>query len=124
MTLGLKDTADFKIPTRNLIDDDNNFNYNTSGSINAYDRTYLDIINANRTFFFPPANVLVERSTDGGSTWTTVDTSTYTTQQRGNLLCGNGASLGIGTGNASTSQMLRMVLFIRPCIHKMEYCWT
>lgn len=110
MTLGLKDTADFKIPTRNLIDDDNNFNYNTSGSINAYDRTYLDIINANRTFFFPPANVLVERSTDGGSTWTTVDTSTYTTQQRGNLLCGNGASLGIGTGNASTSQMLRITL--------------
>lgn len=110
MVLALKDTADFPIPTKNIVDNDVNFNYATSGSINAYDRTYLDIINANRTFFFPPANVLVERSTDGGSTWTTVDTSTYTTQQRGNLMCGVGSSLNIGTGNASTSQMLRVTL--------------
>lgn len=110
MVLALKDTADFPIPTKNIVDNDVNFNYATSGSINAYDRTYLDIINANRTFFFPPANVLVERSTDSGSTWTTVDTSTYTTQQRGNLMCGVGSSLNIGTGNASTSQMLRVTL--------------
>lgn len=110
MVLALKDTADFPISTKTLIDNDANFNYTTSGSINAYDRTYLDIINANRTFFFPPANVLIERSTDSGSTWTTVDTSTYTTQQRGNLMCGVGASLGIGTGNAATTQQLRVTL--------------
>lgn len=110
MVLALKDTADFKIPTKNIVDNDANFNYATVGGINAYDRTYLDIINANRTFFFPPANVLIERSTDSGSTWTTVNTSTYTTQQRGNLMCGIGASLGIGTGNAATTQQLRITL--------------
>lgn len=110
MVLALKDTADFPISTKTLIDNDANFNYATVGSINAYDRTYLDIINANRTFFFPPANVLIERSTDSGSTWTTVNTSTYTTQQRGNLMCGIGASLGIGTGNAATTQQLRITL--------------
>lgn len=110
MVLALKDTADFPIPTKNIIDNDNNFNYTTAGSINAYDRTYLDIINANRTKFFPPDKVLIERSTDGGSTWTTVDTSTYTTAQRGNLMSDIGATLNIGTGNPTTSQQLRVTL--------------
>lgn len=110
MVLALKDTADFPIPTKNIVDNDNNFNYTTAGSINAYDRTYLDIINANRTKFFPPDKVLIERSTNGGSTWTTVDTSTYTTQQRGNLMSDIGATLNIGTGNPTTSQQLRVTL--------------
>lgn len=111
MVLSLKDTADFKIPTKNLVDNDANFNYNTIDSINAYDRTYLDIINANRSFFFPPANVLIERSTDSGSTWTTVSTSDYSTENRGKMFSNVGASgLSIGTGNASTTQQLRVTM--------------
>ena len=110
MVLSLKDTADFKIPTKNLIDNDANFNYTTSGSINAYDRTYLDIINASRTKFFPPDKLLIERSTDGGSTWTTLTTSDFNTENRGKMMSDIGASLNIGTGNPTTSQQLRVTL--------------
>lgn len=110
MVLALKDTADFPIPTKNIVDNDANFNYATVGGINAYDRTYLDIINANRSFFFPPANVLIERSTDSGSTWTTVSTSTFSNENRGKIFCGIGAALGIGTGNAATTQQLRITM--------------
>ena len=110
MVLALKDTADFVIPTKNLTDSDASYNYNTSGSINAYDRTYLDIINANRSLFFPPANVLIERSTDSGSTWTTVSTSDFSNENRGKMFSGIGASLNIGTGNAATTQQLRITM--------------
>lgn len=110
MVLALKDTADFPIPTKNIVDNDANFNYSTVDSINAYDRTYLDIINANRTFFFPPANVLIERSTDSGSTWTTVSTSDFSNENRGKLLSDIETSLAIGTGNAATTQQLRVTL--------------
>jgi hypothetical protein len=111
MVLALKDPADFKIPTNDIIDDDANFNYKTVDSINAYDRTYLDIINANRSFFFPPANVVIERSTDGGSTWTTVTTDSFSTENRGKMFSSIGsASLYIGTGNASLSQQLRVTM--------------
>lgn len=111
MVLSLKDTADFKIPTKNIVDNDANFNYSTVDSINAYDRTYLSIINANRSFFFPPANVLIERSTDGGSTWTTVSTSDYSNENRGKMFSDVGASgLSIGTGNAALTQQLRVTM--------------
>lgn len=111
MVLSLKDTADFKIPTKNIVDNDANFNYSTIDSINAYDRTYLSIVNANRSFFFPPANVLIERSTDGGSTWTTVSTSDYSNENRGKMFSDVGASgLTIGTGNAALTQQLRVTM--------------
>lgn len=111
MVLALKDTADFKIPTKNIVDNDSNFNYSTVDSINAYDRTYLSIVNANRSFFFPPANVLIERSTDGGSTWTTVSTSDYSNENRGKMFSDVGASgLTIGTGNAALTQQLRVTM--------------
>ena len=111
MVLALKDTADFPISTKTLIDNDANFNYSTVDSINAYDRTYLSIINANRSFFFPPANVLIERSTDGGSTWTTVSTSDYSNENRGKMFSDVGASgLAIGAGNAALTQQLRVTM--------------
>lgn len=110
MVLALKDTADFPIPTKNIVDNDNNFNYTTAGSINAYDRTYLDIINANRTKFFPYGKVLIERSTDSGSTWTTVSTSDFSNENRGNLMSDVGTSLYIGVGNAALTQQLRVTL--------------
>lgn len=110
MVLALKDTADFPISTKTLIDNDANFNYDTHDAINAYDRTYLDIINANRTKFFPYDKVLIERSTDSGSTWTTVDTSGFSNENRGKLMSDIGANLYIGTGNAALSQQLRVTL--------------
>lgn len=110
MVLALKDTADFKIPTKNIVDNDSSFNYSTANSINAYDRTYLDIINANRTKFFPYGKVLIERSTDSGSTWTTVSTSDFSNENRGNLMSDVGTSLYIGVGNAALTQQLRVTL--------------
>lgn len=74
--LSLKDIADFKIPASGLIDDsDTAFSYYKSGDVTLYDRSYIQSTNANRTWFFPADNVLIERSTDGGATWTTVPTS-------------------------------------------------
>lgn len=110
MVLALKDTADFKIPTKNLTDTDTNFNYSTIDNINAYDRTYLDIINANRSFFFPPDKVLIERSTDSGSTWTEVTTTDFSTENRGKLFSDIETSLAIGTGNAASTQQLRITM--------------
>lgn len=110
MVLALKDTADFPISTKTIIDNDANFNYDTHDAINAYDRTYLDIINANRTKFFPYDKVLIERSTDSGSTWTTVDTSGFSNENRGKLMSDIGATLYLGTGNAALTQQLRVTL--------------
>lgn len=110
MVLALKDTADFVIPTKNLTDSDTSYNYNTANSINAYDRTYLDIINANRTKFFPPDKVVVERSTDSGSTWTTLSTSDFSNENRGKLMSDVGTGLYIGVGNATLAQQLRVTL--------------
>ena len=110
MVLALKDTADFVIPTKNLTDSDTSYNYSTANSINAYDRTYLDIINANRTKFFPPDKVVVERSTDSGSTWTTLSTSDFSNENRGNLMSDVGTGLNIGVGNAALTQQLRVTL--------------
>lgn len=110
MVLALKDTADFPIPTKNIVDNDANFNYSTNNSINAYDRTYLDIINANRTKFFPYNKVVIERSTDSGSTWTTLSTSDFSNENRGKLMSDVGASLYIGVGNAALTQQLRVTL--------------
>ena len=111
MVLALKDTADFPIPTKNIVDNDTNFNYNTTDAINAYDRTYIDIVNANRTKFFPYASVMIERSTDAGSTWTTVDTSTISNTVRANLMSDvGGGNISIGTGNADINQQLRITL--------------
>lgn len=110
MVLALKDTADFPIPTKNIVDNDANFNYSTANSINAYDRTYLDIVNANRTKFFPPDKVVVERSTDSGSTWTTLSTSDFSNENRGKLMSDVGTSLYIGVGNAALTQQLRVTL--------------
>ena len=110
MVLALKDTADFPIPTKNIVDNDSSFNYSTANSINAYDRTYLDIINANRTKFFPYDKVVVERSTDSGSTWTTLSTSDFSNANRGNLMSDVGTNLYIGTGNAALTQQLRVTL--------------
>ena len=110
MVLALKDTADFPIPTKNIVDNDGNFNYSTANSINAYDRTYLDIINANRTKFFPYDKVVVERSTDSGSTWTTLSTSDFSNENRGKLMSDVGTNLYIGVGNAALTQQLRVTL--------------
>lgn len=59
--------------------------YGTAGSINLYDRMYLDCINANRSAFFPGENVFIEHSIDGGSTWTEYTTSQFTVSSRKNL---------------------------------------
>ena len=59
--------------------------YGTAGSINLYDRMYLDCINANRSAFFPGENVYIEHSTDGGSSWTEYTTSQFTISSRKNL---------------------------------------
>ena len=59
--------------------------YGTAGSINLYDRMYLDCINANRSAFFPGENVYIEHSTDGGSSWTEYTTSQFAVSSRKNL---------------------------------------
>lgn len=59
--------------------------YGTAGSVNLYDRTYLDCINANRSAFFPGENVYIEHSTDGGSSWTEYTTSQFSVSSRKNL---------------------------------------
>ena len=59
--------------------------YGTAGSVNLYDRMYLDCINANRSAFFPGENVYIEHSTDGGSSWTEYTTSQFTVSSRKNL---------------------------------------
>lgn len=59
--------------------------YGTAGSVNLYDRMYLDCINANRSAFFPGENVSIEHSIDGGSTWTEYTTSQFTVSSRKNL---------------------------------------
>ena len=59
--------------------------YGTAGSINLYDRMYLDCINANRSAFLPGENVFIEHSTDGGSSWTEYTTSQFNVSSRKNL---------------------------------------
>ena len=59
--------------------------YGTAGSVNLYDRMYLDCINANRSAFFPGENVYIEHSTDGGSSWTEYTTSQFSVSSRKNL---------------------------------------
>ena len=59
--------------------------YGTAGSVNLYDRMYLDCINANRSAFFPGENVYIEHSTDGGSSWTEYTTSQFAVSSRKNL---------------------------------------
>lgn len=59
--------------------------YRTAGSINLYDRMYLDCINANRSAFFPGENVYIEHSTNGGSSWTEYTTSQFSVNNRKNL---------------------------------------
>ena len=59
--------------------------YGTAGSVNLYDRMYLDCINANRSAFFPGENVSIEHSTDGGSSWTEYTTSQFAANSRKNL---------------------------------------
>ena len=59
--------------------------YGTAGSVNLYDRMYLDCINANRSAFFPGENVYIEHSTDGGSSWTEYTTSQFSVNNRKNM---------------------------------------
>ena len=56
--------------------------YGTAGSVNLYDRMYLDCINANRSAFFPGENVYIEHSTNGGSSWTEYTTSQFSINNR------------------------------------------
>lgn len=72
--------------------------YGTAGSVNLYDRMYLDCINANRSAFLPGENVSIEHSTDGGSSWTEYTTSQFTVSSRKNLFSMTRAkSLPFGT---------------------------
>lgn len=112
--LSLKDIADFKIPASGLVDDsDPTFSYYSSGSVPLYDRSYIKNKSANRTMFFPPEYVLIERSTDGGATWTTVPTSgtnSVTLDQRRNLMGEVATNIAVGVGEQTTSMQMRITL--------------
>ena len=85
--------------------------YYSSGNVPYYDRAYIDAINANRTAFFPGENVVIERSTDGGSTWTEVSTTDFSINARANLFSMTRAnSIPIGTGTVTTNHQLRITL--------------
>lgn len=72
--------------------------YGTAGSVNLYDRMYLDCINANRSAFFPGENVYIEHSTNGGSSWTEYTTSQFSVNNRKDLFSMTRAkSLPFGT---------------------------
>lgn len=112
--LSLKDIADFKIPANNLVDDsDTTFSYYSSGSVPLYDRSYIDLIRANRLMFFPASYVLIERSTDNGATWTTVPTSgtdSVNNDRRAELtaeITSNSIAMG-KAGTQTTSMQLRV----------------
>lgn len=88
-----------------------NHAYNDAGNVPYYDRTYIDAINANRSAFFPGDKVIIERSTNGGSTWTTVDTTSFNNTARADLFAMTRASsIGMGTGTVTTNCQLRITM--------------
>ena len=84
---------------------------NFAGSYGPIDAAMVPELGANRLAFFDPAAIIIEYSTDGGSTWTAYST---TDAAKSNLFNGNGATYTIGgsttTGIDKTNHRLRITL--------------
>lgn len=81
---------------------------NTSGSVNTIDRAFINSTRANRTAFLPANGILIEYTSNGGSTWTT---SSASDAQKRNLFAetrGYNCPVGPGSGTVTTNYWTRI----------------
>lgn len=83
---------------------------NTSGSVNTIDRAFINSTRSNRTAFLPANGILIEYTSNGGSTWTT---SSATDAQKRNLFAetrGYSCPVGPGSGTVTTNYWTRITV--------------
>lgn len=81
---------------------------NTSGSVNVVDRAFINSTRANRTAFLPANGILIEYTSNGGSTWTT---SSASDAQKRSLFAetrGYNCPVGPGSGTVTTNYWTRI----------------
>lgn len=122
-------TTIMRVPSEKVIHD---ITANTSGTVSAVDASLIDVTGACRTAMLPAANITVEYSNDGGTTWLADPVFDTDSAKEGLFTMNRASTVFIGSntvnnpGDTSTNMLSRVTIIPDGRYVKVNkfYCWA